>query len=385
MKNILNLILFIVLCTPVMAQSNYPFEKNNNENESIRAYWYKVPTDSVYMEAAKDYFYFHSMMQVYGAVPASNYTVKVSAESNGKTSYSREFAISSNTKRNSIPDRYNLKNFGLQEDDDFFRIDCRVPFMNELPEKLHITIVSKENKYQKTIDCRYHTISGNITDFDNKPYKAFFSVGPDEFTTPVSVWSDEKGKYSIQLPERTYNIFYVDDHTYAISTLESWSWKMIVDRDEELNYKVGNGEVYNLQVWASNGGYNTYNLFFRPMVLPQINGQKQFTDTLSNRPIKVFDIAPELKKENITVKVNGKELEIIAMQKVYDCGERKNELSGMPAYLISVKRPKLKNGKMTISLEYDGKVINKNGEEIRANSYGLTQFYNGYKGFSRYQ
>ena len=46
------------------------------------------------------------------------------------------------------------------------------------------------------------------------------------------------------------------------SSLENWSWKMCVDRDEIHNFKIGTGEVYGLSVREDTGGGNFLFMYF---------------------------------------------------------------------------------------------------------------------------
>ena len=70
----------------------------------------------------------------------------------------------------------------------------------------------------------------------------------------IGCWSDKDGKYSVTVPNGLYCAFYVEDNSYKESTLENWSWRMFVDRDEVHDFKIGTGEVYGLSVWEDTGG-----------------------------------------------------------------------------------------------------------------------------------
>ena len=159
-----------------------------------------------------------------------------------------------------------------------------------------------------------------MTALDGKPFKGFFKDTPEDFTDISGVWADDNGFYSITLPERSYNTYYADDHTYGVSSLEYWGWRMIVDRDETLDIRIGNGEVYNLHAWSSNGGLNAYFLYFRPMVLPLfLLPEQEYTSaiTINGKTFENMNIAPTLDEKDITVKLNGELVPIVSLHPVY--------------------------------------------------------------------
>ena len=215
-----------------------------------------------------------------------------------------------------------------------------------------------------------------MTDFNGKPLRSFILVKPDAFEEASSVWSDNEGYNEITLPERTYNCFYVNDGNYKSTTLEAWAWHMIVDNDQELDFKIGTGEVYNLNVWPNNGGFESLLLSFRPMVLgdrSNINSKL----TINDKEFNLINIAPELDIKDMKITINGKQAEIFSMQKYFETGNN----MALPAYLIQVSRLASTFGKQTIRVEYD-KSIELNGRKIIQNSMGYFQFNANYSGLS---
>ena len=125
--------------------------------------------------------------------------------------------------------------------------DCEPDFMRVSYE------VGGKTKTFET-ECKYYTFSGQITDFDGKPFPAvvmLYRYGFDEPPFIMGTWSDLNGKYSLRVPAGSYNAMYSDDNTYGISSLECWGWNIIADRDEVIDLKIGNGEVYSLNVSAN--------------------------------------------------------------------------------------------------------------------------------------
>ncbi|MDE7210243.1 MAG: hypothetical protein K2O03_02210 [Lachnospiraceae bacterium] len=242
-----------------------------------------------------------------------------------------------------------------------------------LPEEMFIEIKMPGKTYRERIACEYARLYGKITDFDGNPFPAPVMLARIGFAggSGMGVWSNQGGEYSIVVPKGCYNTFYVDDNSYGVSTLENWSWHMIVDRDEEHNFKVGNGEVYSLSLWSNNGGSSTQFFWFRPMILPSIK-KKEYEIELGGEKRNVTDISPELKAEDITVTRNGVALEVISLQKIYETGNSYT----MPSYIVQTKRDNglPTTGKQTVILEYD--TAKRGGEQdYIARSQGRCQFY----------
>lgn len=367
-------IFMLAISSISMAQVSYPFLQTTGE-EDILAYWYNVERDSVYLERHKTNLQFHSSLQVYGKVPADSFSVNARAYlNNGEKIFDRIFDISNG--KTSKPNTYQVRN-------GFFKLDCPVDYAEQKPVRIIVSIKSTAGEHTKDITCRYHKVYGNITDFSGKPFRAFVGFGSDTFLEHLTVWSDSSGYYEIELPERTYNTVGVDDESYAQTTLEAWGWNIIVDSDQRLDFKVGTGEVYNLNAWVNNGGPPCYFITFRPMALiPRELWKTRENDIeLNGKEWKVLDLAPELTIEDIKVSVNGNEVEIYSLQKYF---ETSGKASSMPAYLVQVSKDGLDRvGKQTIRLEYE-KEMEIGGQKVLRNSMGYYQFYLNYGGLSTY-
>lgn len=353
--------------------SAYPF-RPNPDNSDLVAYWYPVRPDSVVMQENGRTWEFFSLLHVYGAVPGDRFEVAIAARCRNTVLFSRTFVVDK-----AAPP----KDFIYAEVNGYFRIEAKTDYRTERPTEISVAVTRATTRRARTTPCRYHTISGSIRDINDKPLRAFLSVGPDEFTSPITVWSDAGGRFSVELPERAYNIFYVDDHTYGVSTLEMWGWHMVVDRDESYNFMVGNGEVYNLHAWPNDGGFGTYFVYFRPMVLP-LTKEPTAKTTLNSRVFDVTAIAPRLRPEDLSVCLNGTRVDIVSLQQVYETGLPANAAKAMPAYLVQVRRSGIPpNGKITVSVEYDATITVKE-QPVRVRSIGYTQFYNQFTGLSLY-
>ncbi|UCC40196.1 MAG: hypothetical protein JSV96_01700 [Candidatus Aminicenantes bacterium] len=96
----------------------------------------------------------------------------------------------------------------------------------------------------------------------------------------------------------------------------------------------------------------------------------------------VNNLSPDLEVEDLKVKINSEEAEIISLQKYFETG---GSDSGFKAYIIQVRRTRAGDfwGKQTITVEYD-KIVEIDGKEVRATSMGCFQFYLNFKGLSIY-
>ncbi len=363
------LIAFSLISNHVNGQGQFPF-KSENDSSSILAYWYNCKPDSVTIAALNQTAYFTSSLQIYGPVITDSFSVSIEVFlADSVMAYSNNFLIEKNRP-----------NTGYQVDvkNNFFRITSSVDQLKSDPNKIKLTISSSTTQLEKTINCKYHKIYGNITDFKENPLRSFILIKPDAFEEVSAVWSDHKGYYELTLPERTYNCFYANDGNYKSTTLEAWSWHMIVDHDQELDYKIGTGEVYNLNVWPNNGGFNSLLFSFRPMVLGnRDNAASELT--INNKKFNLLDIAPKLEIKDFKITINGVPAEIYSLQQYYETGKE----VAMPAYLIQIRQLTPTFGKQTIRVEYD-KTIEQNGKKTVQNSMGYFQFYANYSGKSAF-
>jgi len=355
---------------PCAAQVYYPFSERT-END-ILAYCYNCPEDSVTWQINDETDYFHSSLNVYGRAPAKEFTVNVRVLlRNGSVIFDKRYEVNEKTE---------YAGYTVEYVHDFFKIDAPVTMSSENPDRIHVELSWEGGKRSNEIKCRYHKVYGNITDFYGNPFKGFISFRPDAFGFPTGVWSDDNGFYEITLPARTYNSVYVDDESYGIKTLEAWGWHIILDEDQRLDFSIGNGEVYNLNVWPNNGGFGTYFISFRPMALPELIGMKESEIEIEGTPFKVSDIAPNITKDDLSITVNGIRAEIVSVQKYYETGID----AAMPAYLVQVRKRGLPRvGKLSFMVSYSVKSPEQ-GSNIEFNSMGYFQFYPNFKSNSKY-
>lgn len=289
------------------------------------------------------------------------FNVKIIAKLNGKQLYGGEYTIESPNEA--------CETYETVCTDSTFTLKALAANVSGLPYSITVEIETGGKRYSETVKCEYARLDGKITDFDGKPFPAMVQMQRSGFDKNISigVWSDKNGEYSAVVPKGCYNAFWIDDESYGKTSLENWCWHMLIDSDERLDFKIGNGEVYSLSVWCNNGGGQTLFFWFRPMILGK---KSEYEKEINGKSRTVTDICPELVPEDIKVTLNGRELKIISLQKVYETAEG----YVMPAYIVQTERPRGAVGKQTAVVEYN---TAKRSAELgyTAQSQGRVQFY----------
>jgi len=365
------MVFLFLFSTGIYAQTSYPFlDSNEDGNRDIQAYWYNISPDSITLDIGQK-LVFHPSLHIYGKAPADIFHVNVKVYlKDGSRILEKEFDINKNENSNLIEFRHG-----------YFKIMQPVVHLQENPDRIRVTISSSQEKRTKEIRCQYYKLSGKITDFEGNQFRSPVTVCPDGFASEsLGIWSDENGHYEVFLPERTYNAIIAFPKSYAVSELESWAWHIIMDSAQNIDFKVGTGEVYNLNVWPNNGGGNAYFISFRPMVLWALQ-QKTFPVKINGNEFSIIDASPELKPEDMKITIDGKQVEIISCQKYY---ETSKPGKGMISYLVQVNSNEIKHpGKKTVIVEFE-KEVKRNQKNITCTSMGIFQFYLNFKGLSTY-
>lgn len=241
------------------------------------------------------------------------------------------------------------------------------------PTMLALSCRTDTETYQVGQACQYHTLSGTIRDFSGQPFPAAFKLYRGGFNGPIGCWSDAEGAFSVDVPAGLYNAFYVDDNSYGKSSLELWGWHMIVDRDESYSFKIGNGEVYSLSTWISNGGLPSQFIYFRPMIL---TAAKEYELRLNDRDFAVLDIAPQLQLQDLRVRLNDRNAELISLQPILETGFSQERYAAMPAYILQIAKLPLQPGKQTLIVEYDTSARQAlDPSVLLARSQGMLQYH----------
>lgn len=220
-----------------------------------------------------------------------------------------------------------------------------------LPSNLMIQVISNKQISQSIIPLTYATISGKTMDFQGKPFPSAVVFQRKFFggkTPSIGAWSNAKGEYSVTIPTGEYGSFYVDDNSYNRTTLENWSWNMHIDCDATHNFKVGNGEVYNLSVTEEKSALI---ISFRPMILPCI--KKVETDiSIDGESYLLVDIQPDIKKEDISVSIDGQSVPILSVEREYEKIIEEDKKIALIIYKIKIDKLETIKGRGLLILEY---------------------------------
>ena len=123
---------------------------------------------------------------------------------------------------------------------------------------------------------------------------------------------------------------------------------MKVAYDATHDFKIGNGEVYNLTVAEEE---NEFIISFRPMVLPSIK-RIESNISIDGENYLLVDIQPDLEKENLSVFIDGQIAAILSVERDYEKiidGEKKIALI---IYKIKIDKPETIKGGELLILEY---------------------------------
>ncbi|MCL2446508.1 MAG: carboxypeptidase-like regulatory domain-containing protein [Oscillospiraceae bacterium] len=325
----------------------------------IKAYWFNnQQTEAEILQP--DFFTPKTLLRLDAELPCIEFPIKinVSASYQNLAVFNKSYVIKrlEATRGFAFEVRANGKAMMLKD---------IVDTLENSPDQIDVEIQSGNITLSQTIACEYATISGNITDFNGNPFSAAVVCHLERGES--GVWSDMAGNYSITLPKGEYNSIFVDDESYGKTSLEAWGWKMIVDKDEVHDFKIGNGEVYSLDVWANNGGYRSLFVAFRPMALSYCLQQATHGVAVNSKNYTVVEVCPDLNISDISVEINGCKATNISLQKILETGQ---DGTAIPMYILQIERI-ADVGKQTLILEYD--FVDASGETIQ--SQGRTQFY----------
>lgn len=310
---------------------------------------------------------------VYAELPKIHLPFELTVEassSSGKLLYTRAFTLTAS----GVFEDYEIE---VAPDVGVLIFKAVADILSELPSTIYIKYQDVDQEYTESIKCDYSTLKGRITNFTGDGFQGcllLYRIGFDGKNSYMGTWGNNVGEYSITVPNGTYNAFYIDDDSYGKTSLECWGWHMLVDGDERLDFKVGNGEVYSLFAWPSNGGFATLFIYFRPMILSSLRNEN-YTVNLDGE-FSVQDISPDLRMDDIQVTVNSKVSEILSIQKIYETGLIYGEKNAMPAYIVQILKKHSTLGKQTLCLEYDTQNRKaKDDNVILAQGQGYLQFF----------
>lgn len=255
--------------------------------------------------------------------------------------------------------KYHIENFADTEEYDIYVKGTQIllkGFMHDTrytPDELEIVLQSGTSIYRKNIAVSFVEISGKITDFSNKPFPAPVILQRQLFggkRAYIGVWSNHRGEYKIKVPTGLYQSFYVDDNSYGVSSLECWGWNMLVDKNETHHFKIGNGEVYDLKVFADKADHTDLWCDFRPMVLPSIR-KDESEIIINDKKYTLLNCQPDITENDLAIFINENRVKITSLETKYEFVQDRNANYALIRYLVKVKNTE-KAVKQLIRLEY---------------------------------
>jgi hypothetical protein len=186
-------------------------------------------------------------------------------------------------------------------------------------------------------------IFGRVTDFENQPIKgASVFLKDAKFEDVATAKSDDEGRYIITAPKGRYMAL-VAVKQYMVKYLEYWAWNVPLDQDLEINPRFHRMEVYAINAWRPQGGYPSYQIYFRPMSLSMtMDGIKEAGGMANFQKLPVIDIAPDLGIDDIKVVIDEQRVNILEVNRVRESAGEKQHMFG---YLIHVALPDKKPDK----------------------------------------
>jgi len=188
-------------------------------------------------------------------------------------------------------------------------------FGNVPIERARVELKNRTIHVERELSLHTYLLEGRAVSFAGQPLEAFVWVTRldrgKRRQHEIITKADKTGGFGVYCPGgRLWQIF-VDDRTYARSTLEGWIVCPGLDRDLRLpEIRVGDFEVYDLQAWFSAG---LWHVFFIPARVD-------------------VRVPPLLAKEDVGIWINDATARILTMT-------RHQLEGGYPAYIMSVEPP----------------------------------------------
>jgi hypothetical protein len=173
------------------------------------------------------------------------------------------------------------------------------------------------------------TISGRVTDFKDQPIEgASVELKDSRFETVAKAVSGKDGRYSLTAAKGQYMaLLAVKD--YQVNFLEYWAWAVPAERDLEINPRFDRLEVYAVNAWRPQGGYPSYQVYFRPMSLTRVIKKVTEAGGMENLgKFPLLDIAPELTAKDILVRIDGQAVKILRVNKVREAAGPSQDMIG---------------------------------------------------------
>jgi hypothetical protein len=181
-------------------------------------------------------------------------------------------------------------------------------------------------------------ISGRVMDFANRPIAgASVQLKNSGFQDVAEATSGNDGSYSLSVPKGNYMaLTAVKD--YQTKFLEYWAWNVPANEDLEINPRFDRLEVYALNAWRPQGGYPSYQIYFRPMSLAKVTKKVIEAGGMENLgKLPLLDIAPDLSPADIVATIDGETVNVLRVNKILEAVGPGQDMVG---YVIQAELPK---------------------------------------------
>lgn len=103
------------------------------------------------------------------------------------------------------------------------------------------------------VDFAWHRLHGRVTDFagDPRPARSFVVIESDQNAFVAGAETDSLGRYEMTVPARDYHTAFALDEGFGDTSLERYAHALTVEGDVELDFRIGEVEIYRLTAAAT--------------------------------------------------------------------------------------------------------------------------------------
>lgn len=161
-------------------------------------------------------------------------------------------------------------------------------------------------------------IWGKVTDFNGEPVAGatIMLKAADSFRDEYVTRTDSQGCYELMVNKGSYMVMFIM-HRSETGMLDHDVWNFLAYKDMEINPTAGPVQLYSMgafQVRGSNVG--SLFIFFRPVDTTKLKPE------IMERVDGVSDVAPKLKIDDVSVLINGEEIEIYEVTRMREATQK---------------------------------------------------------------
>ena len=264
-----------------------------------------------------------------------------------------------------------------------FRVSFMLPKPLEEARRVGISIEHGDRTLERSLEVRQHRLYGRVTDFEGEPLAdRQVLISADAHEETAGTLTDAEGRYAITLPGRTYNKVWIDDERQTgQKSLQFWAWNVILDRDTELDARVGRIQVYELNTWNNNAGGDQLFAYFRPMALSKSLMNPMKTSRLrkvGERTIRITDLSPHFDSQGIEAHLNGQRVPVFTAVQVL---EAIAEDWYMPSYVAQISRRNVQPGRNSLRLVINAETPVDSTTTVTERGEGVIHWRANFEGF----